>query len=242
MGDPAMLEVRGLAARYGGIVALDGVDLAVREGEIVALLGANGAGKSTLLGCLTASAPCRTAGSVRFRDTDVLGARTDALIRAGIVLVPEGRQLFGELTVRENLTMGAFLRPRSDDLDADLARIHGLFPVLKEREHQLAQTLSGGEQQMVAIGRALMARPRLMLLDEPSLGLAPRLVTQIFRLVRDIAGQGITLLVVEQNARQALAIADRAYVLEKGRVSVAGRAAELARDPHVVSAYLGGTA
>jgi branched-chain amino acid transport system ATP-binding protein len=236
-----MLKVRGLKAHYGGITALDGVDLDVDRGEIVALLGSNGAGKSTLLGCITSSVPCETSGSVLLEQTELLGKATDAIIRAGVVLVPEGRQLFGELTVYENLVMGTYLRPRAKDLDDDLERVYGLFPVLRERRRQLAQTLSGGEQQMVALGRALMARPALMLLDEPSLGLAPKLVRDMFRLIREINRSGVTLLLVEQNARQALAIAHRAYVLEKGRVSTAGAARSLASDPRVVASYLGGS-
>ena len=230
-----MLRVANLQAHYGGINALAGVELEVRTGEIVALLGSNGAGKSTLLGCITASAPCDAAGSISLDGVELLGKDTEAIIRAGVVLVPEGRQLFGELTVHENLLMGAYLSGGQTELE----RIYRLFPVLKERHNQLAQTLSGGEQQMVALGRALMARPRLMLLDEPSLGLAPKLVAEMFRLIREISQAGVTLLLVEQNARQALRIADRAYVLEKGRVTMNGIAASLASDPAVVASYLG---
>jgi branched-chain amino acid transport system ATP-binding protein len=229
-----VLRIRGLHAHYGGITALAGVDLEVRQGEIVALLGSNGAGKSTLLGCITASAPCAAKGSIRLDDVELTGQDTEAIIRAGVVLVPEGRQLFGELTVYENLLMGAYLR-RGGDLD----RVYRLFPVLAERRDQLAQTLSGGEQQMVALGRALMAKPRLMLLDEPSLGLSPKLVAEMFRLIREINQAGVTLLLVEQNARQALRIAHRAYVLEKGRISASGIASSLASDPAVVASYLG---
>ena len=233
-----MLKVSGLAAHYGGITALAGVDVAVQSGEIVALLGSNGAGKSTLLGCITASAPCEATGSIALDGHELLGRGTEAIIRAGVVLVPEGRQLFGELSVYENLLMGAYLRPRAA-WPADLERVYGLFPVLKQRRHQLAQTLSGGEQQMVALGRALMASPRLMLLDEPSLGLAPKLVAEMFRLIRAINAAGVTILLVEQNARQALLVSSRAYVLEKGRVSTSGIAASLASDPRVVASYLG---
>jgi branched-chain amino acid transport system ATP-binding protein len=230
-----MLRVGSLHAHYGGITALAGVDLEVKQGEIVALLGSNGAGKSTLLGCITASAPCEATGSIALDGVELLGKDTEAIIRAGVVLVPEGRQLFGELTVHENLLMGSFL---SRD-DAELERVYGLFPVLKQRANQLAQTLSGGEQQMVALGRALMAKPRLMLLDEPSLGLAPKLVLDMFRLIREINAAGVTLLLVEQNARQALRISHRAYVLEKGRVATHGIASSLASDPAVVASYLG---
>src|SRR5215212_4056509 len=225
-----MHKVRGLTAHYGGITALAGVDVEVTSGEIVALLGSNGAGKSTLLGCITASAPCEAKGSITLDGVELLGKDTEAIIRAGVVLVPEGRQLFGELTVHENLLMGAYLS-RSTDLEA----VYRLFPVLKDRRDQLAQTLSGGEQQMVALGRALMAKPRLMLLDEPSLGLAPKLVAEMFRLIRAINASGVTILLVEQNARQALRISSRAYVLEKGRVQMSGIAASLASDPAVVA-------
>jgi len=230
-----LLSIAALRAHYGGISALAGVDLEVNKGEIVALLGSNGAGKSTLLGCITASAPCDATGSIKLDGVELLGKDTEAIIRAGVVLVPEGRQLFGELTVHENLLMGAYLSGG----DAELERVYRLFPVLKDRRDQLAQTLSGGEQQMVALGRGLMAKPRLMLLDEPSLGLAPKLVAEMFRLIREISQAGVTLLLVEQNARQALRISDRAYVLEKGRVTMNGTAASLASDPAVVASYLG---
>ena len=230
-----MLRVSGLRAHYGGITALAGVELELGQGEIVALLGANGAGKSTLLGCITASAPCEATGSIELEGRELLGRDTEAIIRAGVVLVPEGRQLFGELTVYENLLMGAYLSRRDEEID----RVYRLFPVLAQRRDQLAQTLSGGEQQMVALGRALMARPRVMLLDEPSLGLSPRLVGEMFRLIREINEAGVTILLVEQNARQALRIAHRAYVLEKGRVSTSGPSESLASDPAVVASYLG---
>jgi branched-chain amino acid transport system ATP-binding protein len=231
-----MLKISGLTAHYGGITALAGIELEVERGEIVALLGSNGAGKSTLLGCITSSAPCEAAGSIVLDGREFLGRDTGEIIRAGVVLVPEGRQLFGELTVHENLVMGAYLRREYQD---DLERVYHLFPALKERRRQLAQTLSGGEQQMVAFGRALMAKPTLMLLDEPSLGLAPKLVGDIFRLIREINRQGVTILLVEQNARQALRISHRAYVLEKGLVSMSGRAESLASDPQVLVSYLG---
>jgi branched-chain amino acid transport system ATP-binding protein len=229
-----MLEVSGLTAHYGGITALAGIELEVARGEIVALLGSNGAGKSTLLGCITSSAPCEAHGSIMLDGTELLGKETDEIIRAGVVLVPEGRQLFGELTVYENLLMGAYLRR-----EHDVEQVYRVFPVLEQRRSQLAQTLSGGEQQMVALGRALMAKPSLMLLDEPSLGLAPKLVGEMFRLIREINRSGVTILLVEQNARQALRISHRAYVLEKGLVSMSGIAGSLASDPRVVASYLG---
>jgi branched-chain amino acid transport system ATP-binding protein len=234
-----MLECQGVHAQYGGIKALAGVDLRVGEGEIVCLLGANGAGKSTLMGALTASVPARVTGSIRFQGRELLGSSTEATVRAGIALVPEGRQLFGELTVRENLMMGAYLR--RDQTRSDLDTIYELFPRLLERREQISATLSGGEQQMVAIGRALMSRPRLLLLDEPSLGLAPLLVKEIMSLVRRINTGGVSVLLVEQNARQALRVSDRGYLLEKGRIVGAGSAGDLLNDPQIVAAYLGGT-
>jgi branched-chain amino acid transport system ATP-binding protein len=234
-----MLEIAGLSARYGAIGALTDVTLAVRAGEIVSLLGSNGAGKSTLLGCVINSVPCRMAGSIRLDGEEILGLPTEAIVARGLVLVPEGRQLFAGLTVEENLRIGAYSVDRGWQWRRDLDRIYALFPRLCERRRQRAATLSGGEQQMVALGRALMARPKLVLLDEPSLGLAPVLVQEIFVLIREINRQSVTVLLVEQNARQALRIAVRAYVLEKGRVTLSGDAARLSGDPHVVEAYLG---
>ncbi|MFZ5792138.1 MAG: ABC transporter ATP-binding protein [Pseudomonadota bacterium] len=234
-----MLHVDQLSARYGGISALVDVSLDVHEGTIACLLGANGAGKSTLLNAIMGRVPAVT-GRVIFEGIDILGRPTEAIVAGGIALVPEGRQLFGDLTVEDNLYMGAYARggPETDDLD----EIYALFPRLRERRLQLAKTLSGGEQQMVAIGRALMSRPRLMLLDEPSLGLAPILVREVMRLVTTINRQGITILLVEQNARQALRIARDAFVLEKGRMVMSGPADELAEDPRITNAYLGAEA
>ncbi|MBX6329207.1 MAG: ABC transporter ATP-binding protein [Pseudolabrys sp.] len=234
-----MLEISDLSARYGAIAALDHVSLRVENEKVVSLLGSNGAGKSTLLGCITNSVSCRMQGSIRLDGKEILGLSTDAIISRGLVLVPEGRQLFNDLTVEENLRMGAYGFEHGRKWRTDLERVYALFPRLVERRRQVAATLSGGEQQMVAIGRAIMARPRMLLLDEPSLGLAPRLVREIFNLVREINGQGVTVMLVEQNARQALRIADFAYVLEKGRLMGSGPAPILAKDPHVVSAYLG---
>jgi branched-chain amino acid transport system ATP-binding protein len=234
-----MLEIVGLSAQYGSIAALAGVTLSVERGAIVSLLGSNGAGKSTLLGCVTNSVPCRMRGSIRLEGNDILGLPTDAIIARGLVLVPEGRQLFPELTVEENLRMGAYGFDRGRKWRSDLEAVYKLFPQLTERCRQPAATLSGGEQQMVAIGRALMARPSIMLLDEPSLGLAPMLVKEIFGLIAEINRQTVTVLLVEQNARQALRIANTAYVLDKGRVTLSGRAERLMEDPHVVEAYLG---
>ncbi len=234
-----MLEIAGLSAKYGSIAALADVTLSVERGQIVSLLGSNGAGKSTLLGCVTNSVPCRMSGSIKFEGAEILGLSTEAIIARGLVLVPEGRQLFPELTVEENLRMGAYGFDRGRKWRSDLHSVYNLFPQLVERRRQAAATLSGGEQQMVAIGRALMARPRIVLLDEPSLGLAPMLVREIFNLIHEINRRSVTVLLVEQNARQALRIANWSYVLEKGRVTLSGQAERLAEDPNVVEAYLG---
>jgi branched-chain amino acid transport system ATP-binding protein len=234
-----MLEIASLSAKYGSIAALADVTLSVERGQIVSLLGSNGAGKSTLLGCVTNSVPCRMSGSIKFEGAEILGLSTEAIIARGLVLVPEGRQLFPELTVEENLRMGAYGFDRGRKWRSDLQSVYNLFPQLVERRRQAAATLSGGEQQMVAIGRALMARPRIVLLDEPSLGLAPMLVREIFNLIHEINRRSVTVLLVEQNARQALRIANWSYVLEKGRVTLSGRAERLAEDPNVVEAYLG---
>jgi branched-chain amino acid transport system ATP-binding protein len=234
-----MLEIACLSAKYGSIAALADVTLSVERGQIVSLLGSNGAGKSTLLGCITNSVPCRMSGSIKFEGAEILGLSTEAIISRGLVLVPEGRQLFPQLTVEENLRMGAYGFDRGRKWRSDLQFVYNLFPQLIERRRQAAATLSGGEQQMVAIGRALMARPRIVLLDEPSLGLAPMLVKEIFNLIHEINRRAVTVLLVEQNARQALRIANWSYVLEKGRVTLSGQAERLMEDPQVVEAYLG---
>ena len=234
-----MLEIACLSAKYDSIAALADVTLSVERGQIVSLLGSNGAGKSTLLGCITNSVPCRMSGSIKFEGAEILGLSTEAIIARGLVLVPEGRQLFPELTVEENLRMGAYGFDRGRKWRSDLQFVYNLFPQLVERRRQAAATLSGGEQQMVAIGRALMARPKIVLLDEPSLGLAPILVKEIFDLIREINRRTVTVLLVEQNARQALRIANWSYVLEKGRVTLSGQAKRLMEDPQVVEAYLG---
>ncbi len=235
-----MLEIRRLSAKYGAIQALDNVSLTVPAGSIVSLLGANGAGKTTLLGSIMGLVK-QTTGQILFGGQDLRGATTEHVVSSGIALVPEGRQVFGELTVAENLRMGAYLR-RGGSLDSELADIYRLFPRLDERRRQHAGTLSGGEQQMVAIGRALMSRPKLLLLDEPSLGLAPILVSETMRLIQKINELGVTILLVEQNARQALAISHHGFVIEKGVVKMAGPARDLLDDPDVVAAYLGGAA
>jgi len=234
-----MLEVSGLSARYGAVIALDDVSLSVAKGQIVSLLGSNGAGKSTLLGCATNSIPAKMTGTIKLEGEDISRLGTDAIIARGLVLVPEGRQLFAELTVEENLRMGAYGFDRGRKWRSDLERVYKLFPRLVERRQQVAATLSGGEQQMVAIGRAMMARPKIVLLDEPSLGLAPLLVREIFKLIQDINREGVTVLLVEQNARQALRIAHKAYVMEKGRITVSGPADRLMEEHNVVEAYLG---
>ncbi len=232
-----MLEVKALSSRYGRIPALSGVDLRVSKGELVALVGANGAGKTTLLRVLSGVQPA-AGGSVRFEGVDVTRASPRQRVRLGIVQVPEGRQVFGPLTVEDNLRLGAFVRPATEIVRA-LERVFTLFPMLAGRRRSLAGTLSGGQQQMLAIGRALMAAPNLLLLDEPSMGLAPRLVAEIFAIVRTLKDAATTILLVDQNAKGALAIADRAYVLEVGRIALSGSGRELAGNPKVRQAYLG---
>jgi branched-chain amino acid transport system ATP-binding protein len=234
-----MLEIAGLSAKYGSITALADVTLSIERGQIVSLLGSNGAGKSTLLGCITNSVPCWMSGSIKFEGAEILGLNTEAIVARGLVLVPEGRQLFPELTVEENLRMGAYGFDRGRKWRSDLQFVYNFFPQLVERRRQAAATLSGGEQQMVAIGRALMAHPKIVLLDEPSLGLAPMLVKEIFNLIHEINRRAVTVLLVEQNASQALRIANWSYVLEKGRVTLSGKAERLAEDANVVEAYLG---
>jgi branched-chain amino acid transport system ATP-binding protein len=232
----ALLQLEGVEARYGPVRALHGVTLEVAEGEIVAVLGANGAGKTTMLRAI--SGTVRRTGTLVF-DGKPLRAGPEAVARAGIAHVPEGRGTFTELDVLENLRLGAYTR-RERDLDADVERISHWFPWIQERRHQRAGTLSGGEQQMLALARALMAKPRLLMLDEPSLGLAPMIVREIFRIVRELNEQdGLTVLVVEQDARIALDTASRAYVLEVGRVAIAGSSAELERNESVRRSYLG---
>lgn len=237
MSEP-LLVVQGLEVAYGAIPAVKGVDLEVRAGEIVTVIGANGAGKTTALNAISGLVPPK-AGTIRFEGRSLVGLRPDEIVRAGVVQVPEGRAILTRLTVAENLRLGAHVRRDREAAARDLEVTLRRFPVLRERARQLAGTLSGGEQQMLAVGRALMARPRLLLLDEPSTGLAPLVVAEIFALVARIRAEGTAVLLVEQNARQALRIADRAYVLEIGRVVMAGPAAELAESPDVRRAYLG---
>ncbi|MCL4184181.1 MAG: ABC transporter ATP-binding protein [Burkholderiaceae bacterium] len=232
-----MLEVEALSSRYGRITALSDVSLRVDDGELIALVGANGAGKSTLLRALSGVQPVAS-GSVRFEGADITRMSARNRVRMGIVQVPEGRQVFGPLSVEDNLRLGAYVRPPSE-LAGGLERVYALFPILAKKRHEAAGTLSGGQQQMLAMGRALMTRPKLLLLDEPSMGLAPRLVAEIFATVRSLKAAATTILLVDQNARAALSIADRAYVLEVGRIALAGRGDELLVDPAVQQAYLG---
>jgi branched-chain amino acid transport system ATP-binding protein len=234
-----MLKLEDLHVFYGNIQALRGLSLLVEEGELVTIVGSNGAGKSTTL--LTISGILRPrSGRLTFEGRDLSKAAPHDIVRWGISHCPEGRMIFGRLSVAENLVLGAYNRQDRQDIRRDLARVHDLFPILAERKNQAAGTLSGGEQQMLAIGRALMSRPRMLLLDEPSLGLAPILVERIFDVIRELHQQGVTILLVEQNAYQALRVADRAYVLETGKIRLSGSAAELADDPQVRAAYLGG--
>jgi branched-chain amino acid transport system ATP-binding protein len=232
-----MLRVAGLESRYGRVPALKGIALRVEAGELVALVGANGAGKTTLLRALSGVQPV-AAGRIEFCGENVTAAAPEARVAAGIVQVPEGRQVFGPLSVEDNLRLGAYRRGRAESA-ASLERVYALFPDLAERRAQAAGNLSGGQQQMLAMGRALMARPRLLLLDEPSMGLAPRLVAGIFACVAQLRGADTAIFLVDQNARAALAIADRGYVLETGRIVLAGTGAELLADAGVRSAYLG---
>lgn len=234
----SLLEVTDLSISYGGIHAVRGISLTVGAGELVSLIGANGAGKTSTLSVLGGLLQ-PASGRLNYDGEDLLALPAHARVSRGLALVPEGRGIFPRLTVLENLQMGAYCRRDKSVIAADLARMLEMFPRLQERRGQLAGTLSGGEQQMVAIARALMSRPRLLLLDEPSMGLAPILVEQIFQIIRQIVSEGVALLLVEQNARQALEIAQRAYVMESGRITLTGPASELAADPRVRAAYLG---
>ncbi len=233
-----MLEVTGLRVAYGGIQAVRSITFHVNEGEMVALIGANGAGKTSTLKAI-ARVLDAAGGDVHFCGEKITRIVAHGIIRQGIALVPEGRGVFPRLTVAENLAMGAFVRSDAVDIEKDLKMVYGYFPRLKERESQLAGTLSGGEQQMLAIGRALMSRPRLLLLDEPSMGLAPIMVQKIFEVIRMVAAQGMTILLIEQNAKLALETSQRGYVMESGEITLHGAAAQLLDDPKVRAAYLG---
>jgi branched-chain amino acid transport system ATP-binding protein len=232
-----MLELRDITVSYGMIDALKGVSLMVEQGEIAALIGANGAGKSTTLMAVSGVVPLRT-GMILYNGTDISRRPMHEIVQMGISQVPEGRRIFPKMTVRENLEMGAFDRTKKN-IAGDTERIFEMFPALFERSRQFGGTLSGGEQQMLAIGRALMSRPKLLLLDEPSLGLAPIIVSKIFRIIREINGKGTTILLVEQNAKAALRLAHRAYVMETGKIVMQGQASVLEKDPGIKKAYLG---
>ena len=234
----SLLSLQQLQVGYGGIRAVKGIDIEVNAGELVCLIGANGAGKTTTLRAITGLVRA-AAGRIVYDGTDISGMRVHEIARRGLALVPEGRGVFAQLTIQENLAMGAYARPDRDAIAPDVERVFTLFPRLKERRLQTAGTLSGGEQQMLAIARALMARPRLLLLDEPSMGLAPMLVAKIFEIVREIARAGVTILLVEQNAKLALEIASRGYVMESGEIGLAGEAKALLENPRVREAYLG---
>ena len=234
-----MLELRDLSVFYGPVGALHNINITVGKGELVTILGANGAGKSTTLMAISGLAP-PSSGSVHFEGTRIDTLKSHEVVRLGITQSPEGRRVFGSLTVRENLLLGAFTKTDSSWIEARLRWIYEMFPRLEERSAQMAGTLSGGEQQMLAIGRALMADPKLLLLDEPSLGLAPLIVKSIFTTIREINKTGVTIILVEQNAKAALKLADRAYVLDVGHVAMQGSAAEMLNDPMVQKTYLGG--
>jgi len=234
-----VLKVEAIDVFYGNIHALKGVSLEVNKGEIVTLIGANGAGKTTLLKTISGLLNPKS-GDIVYEGASIAGKAAQTIVKHGISHVPEGRRVFANMTVEENLELGAFLRKDKDGIQQDFAKVFQLFPRLEERRKQLAGTLSGGEQQMLAIGRALMARPKLLLLDEPSMGLAPLLVKTIFRIIQEINESGTTILLVEQNAHMALSIADRAYVIESGRVVLSGAASELQASEQVKQAYLGG--
>ena len=233
-----MLKIENLHVAYGGIQALRGISLEVPDGKIVTLIGANGAGKSTTLRTISGLVKA-TSGSISWNGEELLGKPIDKIVTSGIAMSPEGRRVFPDMTVLENLKIGAYLRKDKAEIEKDIQWVYSLFPRLEERHWQLAGTLSGGEQQMLAVGRALMSRPKLMMLDEPSLGLAPLVVQDIFSIIREINRQGVTVLLVEQNANMALKIADQAYVLETGNITMSGTGAELLVNEKVREAYLG---
>lgn len=233
-----MLELEDVHVSYGKIVALRGISISVSKGEIVTVVGGNGAGKTTTLRTISGILK-PTSGRVVFKGQDLSGQSTDAVVKAGLAHSPEGRLIFGRMTIAENLRLGAYNRKASGDIKADMDQMYEMFPVLGERRQQRAGTLSGGEQQMLAIGRSLMSRPDLLLMDEPSLGLAPIIVEQIFGVIADLREQGVTILLVEQNANEALRVSDRTYVLETGLVTMQGQSDELLHDPQLRTAYLG---
>lgn len=234
-----MLKVENLVVRYGMIEAVKGISFEVNDGEIVTLIGANGAGKTTTMHAISGLLK-PASGKIMLNDTDLTKVHPDKIVSMGLAQVPEGRRVFAQQTVEENLQLGAYHRKDKDGIAADMKHVYELFPRLEERKKQPAGTLSGGEQQMLAMGRALMSRPNIILMDEPSMGLSPLLVKEIFHIIEDINKEGTTVLLVEQNAKMALAIADRAYVLETGKITLEGTGEELANDPRVQKAYLGG--
>ena len=233
-----MLKVTGLKVAYGGIQAVKGVSFEVHEGELVSLIGANGAGKTTTLKAITGTQPA-AGGDIEYMGKSIKGQGPWDLVKQGLVMVPEGRGTFTRMTITENLQMGAFIRTDNAQIEADIEKVFAIFPRLKERRNQLAGTMSGGEQQMLAMGRALMAQPKVLLLDEPSMGLSPIMVDKIFEVVNDIHQRGTTVLLVEQNASRALQLASRAYVMDSGEVTMSGDAKQLLNDPKVRAAYLG---
>jgi branched-chain amino acid transport system ATP-binding protein len=233
-----MLEIKDLAVNYGGIKAVKGISLNVQQGELVSLIGANGAGKTTTMKAITGILP-KASGSVQYLGKDTANQGSFDLVRQGLAMVPEGRGVFTRMTITENLQMGAYIRDDKPEIEADIEKVFGIFPRLKERKDQLAGTMSGGEQQMLAMGRALMSRPKVLLLDEPSMGLSPIMVDKIFEVVDTIHKQGVTILLVEQNAKRALEVATRGYVMDSGLVTLSGEAKTLLHDPKVRAAYLG---
>ena len=233
-----LLKVTGLKVAYGGIQAVKGVDFEVHEGELVSLIGSNGAGKTTTMKAITGTLPPQ-GGEIEFRGKSIKGRGAWDLVKEGLVMVPEGRGVFTRMTITENLQIGAYIRTDKDGIASDMERVFATFPRLKERATQLAGTMSGGEQQMLAMGRALMARPKVLLLDEPSMGLSPIMVDKIFEVVKQVYDQGVTVLLVEQNASRALQLADRGYVMESGLITMSGDAKVMLSDPKVRAAYLG---
>ena len=233
-----LLKVSGLKVGYGGIQAVKGVDFEVREGELVSLIGSNGAGKTTTMKAITGTLPF-SEGDIEYLGKSIRGKGAWDLVKQGLAMVPEGRGVFARMTITENLQMGAYIRNDKAEIALDIEKMFTIFPRLRERKDQLAGTMSGGEQQMLAMGRALMSRPKVLLLDEPSMGLSPIMVDKIFEVVKDVYAQGVTILLVEQNARRALGIADRGYVMESGVVTMSGDAKQMLSDPRVRAAYLG---
>ena len=238
MTGKTLLKVTGLKVSYGGIQAVKGVDFEVHEGELVSLIGSNGAGKTTTMKAITGTLPI-AAGDIEYLGQSIRGQGPWDLVKQGLAMVPEGRGVFTRMSIIENLQMGAYIRDDKEEIEADIEKMFAIFPRLKERKDQLAGTMSGGEQQMLAMGRALMSRPKVLLMDEPSMGLSPIMVDKIFEVVRDVFAQGVTVLLVEQNASRALSIANRGYVMESGIITMTGDVKQMLNDPKVRAAYLG---